>query len=164
MYQVENNLHRALWSVLSFSPPETGKGQKHASRTPGRAGCALGGTHAPEDLAGLISWAGVCSGLRPTLMPLFTRLPGYSSHCKVCLSCLFNREARHDCSRGCDGGTRSTKRASLLRRQSQTLEDLECHANEFGHGLRVRSAKTRSEPCLKKIIEADGCAEWIPGR
>lgn len=76
----------------------------------------------------------------------------------------FNREARHDCSRGCDGGTRSTKRASLLRRQSQTLEDLECHANEFGHGLRVRSAKTRSEPCLKKIIEADGCAEWIPGR
>lgn len=88
MYQVENNLHRALWSVLSFSPPETGKGQKHASRTPGRAGCALGGTRAPEDLAGLISWAGVCSGLRPTLMPLFTRLPGYSSHCKVCLSCL----------------------------------------------------------------------------
>lgn len=56
-----------------------------------------------------------------------------------------------------------TKGARPLRRQRQLLEGLECHADEFGHGLRVRFAMTRSELCLGKITEADACGKWILG-
>lgn len=73
------NPHCALGSVVSFSPPETEKGRKHGSWTLGRAGCALGGTLAPEGLACLICWPVSALGSDPpSLTPLFMRLPGYS--------------------------------------------------------------------------------------
>lgn len=52
-----------------------------------------------------------------------------------------------------EGGTLSTKRASRLRRRAP--EGLECHAEEFGPGLRVRLAMTWSELRLEKITAAD---------
>lgn len=57
---------------------------------------------APMGLGRLIGQAGLQSGLRPTLMPLFMRLPSSSFHLQSLPFLPSNRGVGHDCDRGYD--------------------------------------------------------------
>lgn len=155
---------------MSFSPLRLGRGR---NMPPGLCespwlcleGCCSGGTRQAHPPDWPPRWGtGLHGGFRPTLVPLVMRLWDSSFHLQSLPFLPSNRGAGQDCSGGYDGRTWENKRNKAVKEAEAAPGGcLECHADEFGRGLRVRLARTWSELCWGKIT--DRCVwQMDPGR